>query len=335
MTAKITTHVEDALSRLPEEFNGKENETFVVTTMAEQVQELENAWWQLFAERQIDTAVGQQLDDIGLIVLELRNGKSDADYKRFLNARIATNNSEGRISDVIRVTRSVLDDPTLAITFNAGWPAALVMNVTLGIMTSSDADILISFLRDTVAGGVRIILEYLNELEEASFTLGAVTLIDGNHSASDTALNVDSTEGFPDSGSLDLDYGGTGAETIAYTSKDTTTFFTAGLANAQVDNAHVELSASVAIGTGAANLLNGIHSIGATTLTYFDLDGDATSAFPATGSLTLSPGLAAEETVTYTSRTATQFSGVSALTNNHAANAEITGSGGAFISAVE
>ena len=100
---EITTHVTDALARQPDDAFGLPNNTLVITAAVTQVQELETALHDLYTDRRLGTAVGEQLDLLGRIVLEPRNGNSDADYERFIRARIATNNSEGRYDDLNRV----------------------------------------------------------------------------------------------------------------------------------------------------------------------------------------------------------------------------------------
>lgn len=74
--------------------------------------------------------------------------------------------------------------------------------------------------------------------------------------------------------------------------------------------------------------LDGLHALGSTTLTV-----DDTSAFPASGTLTLDAALAVEEDVTYTGKTATTFTGVSSTANAHSDNAAVqlaTGPGKGF-----
>lgn len=336
-TTQITDHSAQAIARLHEFHKDKTNILAFINAIIDPHQDIEDAMWQLFTERTIDTAIGQQLDDIGKIVGQPRNGLNDDDYRRHIRAKISVSQSNGRVLDVINVSRLIIDEALTAIEIDQIGAAAVEVILTGTLVTDAIVDFLIAFLRDTVAGGVRIILQHLQVAEANAFTMGAVTLLDGAAGATDTTLTVDSTVGFPDTGNLDLDIFGANPELdITYTSKTATAFVLAtGLGFAHADDTHVEIAADNIKGYGAANLLNGAHSTSDTTVNYFDLDGDATSAFPATGSLILSPGLAAEETVTYTSRTATAFSGVSALVNNHLANAEITGSGGAFDRAVE
>jgi len=69
---------------------------------------------------------------------------------------------------------------------------------------------------------------------------------------------------------------------------------------------------------GTFATLSGAHSISDTTLTLAGAVG-----LPRTGSLLLSPGLAAQEVVTYTGIAGATVTGVSALTDNHLTAAEV------------
>lgn len=187
-TTKTTDHTVQALARRAGRDMDKPNIALLISAFSDQIQETEDAWFQLFEERSIDNGVGQQLDDIGVIVAQPRNGEADVDYRRFLKARIATNNSDGLINDLIRVGRGVINDASLTILMVPGTNATITMKVESGSISSGTATILIDFLRDAVSGGVRIILHHLTTTEDASFTF-----ID----AADHPL-VDAARGFED-----------------------------------------------------------------------------------------------------------------------------------------
>jgi hypothetical protein len=138
---------------------GNTNEKFVAT-LATPFQSLESALQQLLTERSIDTAVGAQLDVIGRIVGEPRNGLDDDTYRRHCRARISANSSDGTIENVITVTDLIVYDDDAYYEIDNQGAAALVVRVQDVAITEELADILISFLKDTVSAGVRVILEY-------------------------------------------------------------------------------------------------------------------------------------------------------------------------------
>lgn len=134
----------------------------LVATLATPFQSLENALSQLLLERSIDTAVGAQLDVIGRIVGEVRNGLSDADYRRYCRARIKVNRAKGLIEDLISVTDLIVYDNNAYYEIDNQGIATVVVRIQNLQVSDALSDIVISFLRDTVSAGVRVILEYLD-----------------------------------------------------------------------------------------------------------------------------------------------------------------------------
>lgn len=223
MTVLITDHTAAAIARMIEKRKALPNWGILLTAAGAQVQALEQAFYDLLVLRQIDTGIGQQLDDIGAIVGQPRNSVSDADYRRYLAARVAVSNSEGRISDVIRVARSVLSDASLTLTVQSSFPAEILVKVANGAVSTALADILIEFLRDVPLGGVRLISQTHPTAASESFTLGTVTETTGIVTAVDTALPVADTTYFSDTGGTAVvDPSGVQEETITYTHKSTT-----------------------------------------------------------------------------------------------------------------
>lgn len=77
-----------------------------IVTYTNQIQDLEQAFFQLINERTVDAAVGAQLDGVGSIVGEQRFGRNDPDYRVAIKGRIRLNKSNGTIEDIIAVLRS-------------------------------------------------------------------------------------------------------------------------------------------------------------------------------------------------------------------------------------
>jgi hypothetical protein len=174
VTTKIDTHAEEALGRLPQQFRGKDRIDGLIRSFVAQIQDAEDAAWQLYNLRSVDADEGVQLDMIGRIVGQPRGGVTDPLYRRYLRARILTNSSTGTVEDLIRVTGAVLGTLTgFGIEVESFPPAS----VTVRVINSGDkvvspevAEILIEFLRDAVAGGVRIFAETSEALEDGTFT---------------------------------------------------------------------------------------------------------------------------------------------------------------------
>lgn len=142
---------------------GNNTEKFVAT-LATPFQSLELVLQQLLVERSIDTAIGAQLDIIGKIVGQPRNGLDDDTYRRYCRARIAANKSDGTVENLITVTDLVIYDDDGYYEIKTQGIATVVVKINNIILTEELAGIVIGFLKETVSGGVRVILEYASDL---------------------------------------------------------------------------------------------------------------------------------------------------------------------------
>src|SRR6478736_8894 len=80
---------------------------------------------QLKNERSIDTAIGVQLDKVGEIVGEPRNGRDDETYRQYIRFRVFINISKGRPHDVSYATRFATQGDD--IQYHEFFPALVVM----------------------------------------------------------------------------------------------------------------------------------------------------------------------------------------------------------------
>jgi hypothetical protein len=102
---KISTHVSDGLGRLAEQYKNRPLIKAIHSSNYEQIQLLEDAIFEIDAGRQLwngtsSPAVGQQLDNLGVIVGISRNGLPDSQYLLFLFGQIAQNFSDTSLSDI-------------------------------------------------------------------------------------------------------------------------------------------------------------------------------------------------------------------------------------------
>lgn len=160
MTTQITDHETQALARLKEQFQSSDNVRSLVSAFAAPSQDVEDALWQLLVERSVDEAVGAQLDAIGSLVGQARNGLDDDDYRRYVRARISANRSNGTVEDILKVARLIVDDEDASLTWDPQPTAAGVLRVHQILFPDATAEILIAFLRDTISAGVRVLLEW-------------------------------------------------------------------------------------------------------------------------------------------------------------------------------
>lgn len=88
----------------------------LIADYIQQVQDLEQVFFQLITLRTLDDSVGEQLDGIGSIVGEDRFGRNDDDYRLAVRGRIRLNLSEGTTEDIIAVVRSQIGDKQVVVT---------------------------------------------------------------------------------------------------------------------------------------------------------------------------------------------------------------------------
>jgi hypothetical protein len=124
--SKITSHVADAQARLPEQFKNAGNLKNLIAAFVESTQDYEDLVYPLFTLLDIDTMEGVQLDGIGSIVNEARQGRSDAEYREAIRVRISLNTSSGEPETVIWLFKT-LTDPTGAIDYVEDYPAGYVI----------------------------------------------------------------------------------------------------------------------------------------------------------------------------------------------------------------
>lgn len=105
-TAAITQnkqHVANGVALLITQFKEKPRMTALLAAFLNEGQQVENALYGLLA-MQLPTATGAALDLIGKIVGQTRQGMLDAQYVQFIQARIRTNLSDGKVETLIAIT---------------------------------------------------------------------------------------------------------------------------------------------------------------------------------------------------------------------------------------
>lgn len=171
VAAGDTDHVAEALDRLPQQHRDDPNLRALLTALVRPCQTLETALQDMLVGRAVDTAVGAQLDIIGKLVRQSRNGQDDDEYRRFIRARIKTNRSRGVVSDLITIARLILNEPAVHVYVERQAVAGVVLRVDDLAVDEEMADDLITFLRVAVSAGVRLILESSPVGSAGTFTL--------------------------------------------------------------------------------------------------------------------------------------------------------------------
>ncbi len=124
----------------------------------------------LIKHRNIFNSVGIYLDEIGVIVGQPRNGLLDDDYRRYLFARIATNNSEGSVEDVIKIAKLIIGSDAARIVVSQPGIATTIVRIADFPTSDALAAILIDMLRQAPESGVKLVLEWSTHDPEDVFT---------------------------------------------------------------------------------------------------------------------------------------------------------------------
>lgn len=150
MTLEQTAdHVEQALSSLLSQYRERPVLEGWLSAFVDQIQELEDAFFELLLQRFLSTATGAQLDVIGRIVGRARNALGDGDYRILLSAWIRANRSDGTGDDVLDVVELALQGANL--TFTPFYPASFVVWVDEA-MTADPATVALLIARARLAG---------------------------------------------------------------------------------------------------------------------------------------------------------------------------------------
>jgi len=96
-------HVTEALEdRLFQDVGMPRLESYV-SVMAARWQIVEDLLWQLATERNLEDAIGVQLDGLGDILDESRGGLTDDQFRLFLKAKILALKSRGRVEELVQI----------------------------------------------------------------------------------------------------------------------------------------------------------------------------------------------------------------------------------------
>ena len=232
----IKTHVKDALGRLVESLKEKPRIEGLLKALVSRTKELENQLFGLYEGTRLEQAEGAQLDQIGELVGQEREGVTDSVYRTRIRARVAANRSRGRFYDILRVLKTLEPDAFIHL---SEFPPASFLAVFEGVTVSEeDAAIYAEFLKMSRSAGVnaQLLSSEFSDGERFSLVPVAVLAVSLSAGSNPTAsVKVDSTKGFSDSGVLVLNLGESGEEQLTYGSKTDTSFEQVSLNSNDVD----------------------------------------------------------------------------------------------------
>lgn len=152
--AQITDHEGESIATLITYFQDKPRVEALLRSWGAQNQEIESAFWALFTQRNIRLATGQHLDNLGEIVGEPRQDRTDEPYRAAIRVRILVNLSDGQPEQLITIAREMLgggDDPDIQLTEHQ--PASMLIRVHSSLGSVDPAD-MARMLRQAKAAGV-------------------------------------------------------------------------------------------------------------------------------------------------------------------------------------
>lgn len=155
MITQITDHAAQAKARLLFQYQGKANiEALLDSLGGQQIQDLENILFDINTRLDIDNSEGVQLNNIGLIVGQPRNGQNDITYRLFLKAKAGVNVSEGDIERVLSVWKIITGGTIVSLT--EIYPAAIELFSDIPVVGELEVAAF-ELMQDVVSAGVSVV----------------------------------------------------------------------------------------------------------------------------------------------------------------------------------
>lgn len=178
MLQEIIDYAERAKARILSQYREKPKLVALVMTLASAVQEVEAALFDVIEQTAVGTAVGTWLDQLGSIVGEERGGVSDVLYRRYINARIAANGSEGTLENFVDVIEAWYGSPFPDLRLAELGRMNLEIDLADPDVSPESIDRLIKLLRDTKAAGVGLELFWQQDGATKIFTFSSSSSVE-------------------------------------------------------------------------------------------------------------------------------------------------------------
>lgn len=268
-----TTHVEEGLAQLAQQFHDKPVMAAFLTAFLRQVQDLENALFTIPAGNVLDVAVGVQLDGLGSIVGEPRDGRDDDTYRLWIRSRILLNMSSGLAEELYAIFAPLVAPAVPEL--EDFYPAALELRIQ-GEITEALASQLSLMLDEAKAAAVAAYLVWsVVPTPEILFFEEPVAFVFGATPATSTTFDVSGVVGtFPAAGPY---YLLVRQELLSVDAFDGTTFTCTD--ETQVDHETGDAVYLAASGS-SASATAGVMPVGGKTLPLSGISGTFPSAGP-------------------------------------------------------
>lgn len=187
---KKTDAVEEGLARLLGQYQGKPILEGLLSAFLEQLQLTEDMLFQLLEARlpadSDDTITGVHLDTLGRLLGQPRNGRSDAEYLKWLRARILVNRSSGTPDEMLSICVIVLPSGT-GLLLVEGEDAELSISITQVVENALE---LAAILDEAKPAAVRFNLLWYQDEDSFQFTTSGTTETDADKGFGDDTITT-------------------------------------------------------------------------------------------------------------------------------------------------
>jgi len=185
---KVTNHIEHGLGRLITQYQGKPRLEAWLTSYLRQIQEFEDAAWDVVEKRLVDDATGAQLQALAKLIGQPIVSEDDEVLRLYVKTRIRINRSHGHSADVIAVALLLLDGA--AFKYREVSPRNIVVDVLEPLTV--DPTTTVALLRSAKGGGFSLSLYWAEEPESEGFAFaaGTETVDDSSRGWADEAESI-------------------------------------------------------------------------------------------------------------------------------------------------
>ncbi len=152
-----TSHVVEAQANFVEQFKVKPRLDALVQSWVGQIQELEPMFFDILEDTLVSTSVGEQLDELGTVVGELRQARTDDEYRIAIGARILINTSNGTIEEMIAIALALTGGGLATVEIVESFPAAFTLTITTPLAATLDPFSISTALQSAKPAAVRLI----------------------------------------------------------------------------------------------------------------------------------------------------------------------------------
>lgn len=157
-------------SRLYTQFRSSTSWQAWCDVLGQQFDDLEAAGQTLFTLLDVEASEGVQLDVIGRLIGQPRNGVDDPTYRLYLSARVLANKSTGTVEDIFKIMRALYGQDEAQPRYEGGLVKQFAIRIG-EVLTRTEALIGVEFLGDAKEAGARALLEWSESAATGTFHL--------------------------------------------------------------------------------------------------------------------------------------------------------------------